>query len=148
MSAKPICLCPPASEYDPPCPEHGVVGLGCLPPRDAAPGQRESIWPKDPDNLDGPWFCSRCGADVANPAEHDRAHAPLALTEIEERLIRAWRSGEPLGFLVSRAVRNGVLEKRAVGTILEQRSDGQLVDEIEAYAALRKRRPQREEPTK
>ena len=37
MSAKPICLCPPTSEYDPPCPEHGVVGIGVTPPRDGAP---------------------------------------------------------------------------------------------------------------
>ena len=30
----PICLCPATSEYDPPCPRHGVVGIGVT-PRDA-----------------------------------------------------------------------------------------------------------------
>jgi hypothetical protein len=24
----PFCLCPATSEYDPPCPRHGVVGFG------------------------------------------------------------------------------------------------------------------------
>ena len=43
MSDKPICLCPPASEYDPPCPEHGVVGIGVTPPRDCVPGKHALI---------------------------------------------------------------------------------------------------------
>lgn len=24
----PICLCPATSEYDPPCPRHGIAGIG------------------------------------------------------------------------------------------------------------------------
>jgi len=43
VSDKPICLCPPASEYDPPCPEHGVVGIGVTPPRDCVPGKHALI---------------------------------------------------------------------------------------------------------
>ena len=30
-----LCLCPATSEYDPPCPRHGVVGIGVT-PRDAS----------------------------------------------------------------------------------------------------------------
>lgn len=26
----PLCLCPATSEYDPPCPKHGVVGIGVV----------------------------------------------------------------------------------------------------------------------
>ena len=27
----PACFCPATSEYDPPCPRHGVVGIGVTP---------------------------------------------------------------------------------------------------------------------
>lgn len=28
VKVEPLCLCPATSEYDPPCPRHGVLGIG------------------------------------------------------------------------------------------------------------------------
>jgi len=28
VPALPLCLCPATSEYDPPCPRHGILGIG------------------------------------------------------------------------------------------------------------------------
>lgn len=67
--AEPICLCPAASEYDPPCPMHGVRPIGMSSDGSRAPGEY------DPPHV--------VGSDTSKAAaESVAAHAPILREQV------------------------------------------------------------------